>query len=335
MTDYDVYGIGNALVDAEYAIDEGFLRDQGIPKGHMTLVSEAEIEAIENALEEALGDRQPRRMSGGSAANTVFAVQGFGGRGFYSGRVSDDATGRHFRNDLLAAGIATTDRVAEGGKSGRCLTLVTADAERSMTTCLGVSAGLSPADVDEAAISAARFLYIEGYLSSAPTGCAAAVLAREIAEAAGVPTSLTLSDPSMVAAFRAELEAMLGNGVTHLFCNEEEALDWAGTDRLDIAVTELADIAPFVNVTLGGKGSLAVAKGRRALVPGVPATAVDTTGAGDIYAGAVLHARINDADSGEAAGFANFAAAELVSRHGARLPGLADYAALKKRYRPA
>ena len=325
---YDVYGIGNALVDAEYAVDETFLRDQGIAKGHMTLVSEEEIEALATALE----GRESRRMSGGSAANTVYAVQGFGGRGFYSGRVGDDETGKHFLDDLASAGIHTAGSPASDGRSGRCLTLVTDDAERSMTTYLGVSARMSTDDVNEAALSASSYLYIEGYLASTETGRAAAVFAREVAESAGVKTSLSLSDPSMVQGFRAALEDMLGNGVTQLFCNEEEALAWTGTDRLDIAATELGDVAPFVNITLGARGSLALTPRGRELTLGRRADAVDTTGAGDIYAGAILYARNAGAVPGEAAGFANFAAAHLVSVHGARLPDLPAYAALKKAF---
>ena len=325
---YDVYGIGNALVDTEYAVDEVFLRDQGITKGHMTLVSAERIDALATSLE----GREGRRMSGGSAANTVYAVQGFGGRGFYSGRVGDDETGRHFAADLSAAGIGHAGGRPGDVQSGRCLTLITADAERTMTTYLGISASLSPTDLDEAALSASRCLYIEGYLASAESGRGAAVLAREVAESSGVATSLSLSDPSMVMAFRAGLEAMLGNGVTQLFCNEEEALAWSRTDRLDIAATELADIAPFVNITLGARGSLAVAAAARDLVPGVPATPVDTTGAGDVYAAAVLHARNAGTAPKEAARFANFAAAQLVSVHGARFAEPVAYATLAQRF---
>ena len=325
---YDIYGIGNALVDAEYTVDETFLRDRGITKGHMTLVSEEEIEAIAIGLR----GREVRRMSGGSAANTVYAVQGFGGRGFYSGRVGDDETGRHFLDDLAVAGIDTRGHAASHGKSGRCLTLVTADAERSMTTYLGVSASLSEEDVNEAALARSRYLYIEGYLASTETGCAAAVFARKVAESAGAKTSLSLSDPSMVHGFRTALEDMLGNGVTQLFCNDEEALAWTGTDRLDIAATELGDVAPYVNITLGARGSLALSPGAREITPGRSADAIDTTGAGDIYAGAILYARNAGAVPGDAAGFANFAAAHVVSVHGARLPDPATYAALKRAF---
>ena len=324
----DVYGIGNALVDFEYRVDDGFLAREGIAKGHMTLVDEARIAA----LEEALAENPPQRASGGSAANTVFAVQGFGGRGFYSCRVANDEAGDHFVAELGGAGIGLAATRSAEGRSGRCLTLVTGDAERTMTTCLGVSADLGVDAVDEPALANARYCYAEGYLAAAEGGREAAVLAREIAEANGVRTCLSLSDPAMVANCRGGLVEMLGNGVDQLFCNEEEALAWAGTDRLDIAVAELRDIAPAVNVTLGERGSLVATRAGSRSTAGFAATAVDTTGAGDIYAGAVLYALANGGAATEAARFGNFAAAQLVARHGARLPNAAAYAAVRARF---
>lgn len=325
----DVYGIGNALVDFEHQVEEGFLAAEGIAKGHMTLVDEARITALETLLAES----EPRRASGGSAANTVYAVQGFGGQGAYSCRLAEDAAGDHFVAELESAGIHLAATRTASGKSGRCLTLITADAERTMTTYLGASADLDAQAIDEAALANARCFYAEGYLAAAETGCAAAVLAREIAEANNVATCVSLSDPSMVAGCRSGLVQMLGNGVAQLFCNEEEALAWAGTDRLDIAVTELRDIAPCVHVTLGARGCLvATAEGSRP-VPSDAAVAVDTTGAGDIYAGAVLYARCQGATPADAGRFGNFAAAQLVARHGARLPDVAAYAAVKARFR--
>ncbi len=325
---FDVYGLGNALVDLEYTVDDAYLRDMHLAKGHMTLVDEPRIDALAASLD----GHDPKRRAGGSAANTVFAVHAFGGRGAYSCRVADDDVGRFFLHEFGSAGVVTAGTRDGRGKSGRCLTLITADAERTMTTFLGASAELGPEDLDEAGIARSTYFYVEGYLAASETGRQAAVLARQIAESNRVRTSLSLADPSMVGNFRDALVDMLGNGVQQLFCNEEEALNWAGTDRLDIAIAELTDIAPFLNITLGARGSLAVAKGRRHFVPGVPSHAVDTTGAGDMYAGAVLHATVNGAAPAAAAGFANFAAAELVAQHGARLDAIADYALIKERY---
>ncbi len=322
MSQYDVYGLGNALVDMEYTIEDSFLNSHSIPKGHMTLVEEDAMERLIDGLE----GHAPTRMSGGSAANTLIAVQGFGASTFYSCKVARDETGEHFLGDLGAAGVVTNGNAAgEGGKSGRCLVLITPDAERSMNTFLGISAQLTPADLDQAAISRSRYFYAEGYMSAAEGSCEAAITAREMAEAAGVKTAISLSDPSMVEFCRAPLEAILGNGVDHLFCNEEEALSWAKTDRLDVAVTELKDIGRNLNITLGAKGSLAVTPDGETMVDGFPVTAVDTTGAGDMYAGGCLYGWTQGMSPAAAAGLGNFAAATLVQAYGARLRNAADY----------
>jgi len=313
---YDVYGLGNALVDMEYAIDDGFLSAHKIPKGHMTLVDESSMDRLVAGLD----GLHPTRMSGGSAANTLIAVQGFGASTFYSCKVADDETGRHFLDDLATAGIVTNGNAGtDRGKSGRCLVLITPDAERSMNTFLGISSNLTRTEIDERALVSSRYFYAEGYMSSASGSRDATIAARELAEEAGVKTAVSLSDPSMVEIFRDSLVAILGNGVDHLFCNEEEALIWAGTDRMDIAVTELKDIGRYLNITLGAKGSLAVTPHGQTLIPGFPAEAVDTTGAGDMYAGGCLYGWSRDMDPQQAAGLGNFAAAALVQAYGARL----------------
>jgi len=319
---YDVYGLGNALVDMEYTVDDGFLRTHGIPKGHMTLVDAPTMERLAAGLD----GQAAKRMSGGSAANTLIAVQGFGARTFYSCKVATDDTGRHFLDDLKQAGVDTNGNAANAdGHSGRCLVLITPDAERSMNTFLGISSHLTRAELDEAALVRSRYFYAEGYMSSAEGSRDAAIAARELAESEGVKTALSLSDPSMVEFFRSSLEMILGNGVDHLFCNEEEALTWARTDRLDVAVSELKDIGRHLNVTLGARGSLAVTPDGQTLVPGFPASAVDTTGAGDIYAGGCLYGWAQGMEAAEAAALGNFAAATLIQAYGARLRTRQDY----------
>tara|TARA_A100001037_G_scaffold101799_1_gene92651 strand:- start:7041 stop:8033 length:993 start_codon:yes stop_codon:yes gene_type:complete len=318
----DVYGLGNALVDMEYRVDDGFLTRHQIAKGHMTLVDEPLMDALIGDLHEY----EPERMSGGSAANTIIASQYFGASTYYSCKVAEDETGRFFLSDLNAAGVQSNGHNTAGdGKSGRCLVLVTPDAERSMNTFLGISSSLSIEEIDEGALARSRYFYVEGYLSSSPNSRDAAIACRELAERSGVKTALSLSDPSMVELFRDDLEAILGNGVTHLFCNEEEALTWAKTDRLDIAVRELKDIAQALNITLGARGSLAVEPHEQHEAAGYPANAVDTNGAGDIYAGASLYGWCAGMHPAQAAAFGNFAAAALVQSYGARFRDAADY----------
>ena len=319
---YDVYGLGNALVDMEYRVDDLFLDRHGLAKGHMTLVDENRI----NVLVEGLSELQPDRTSGGSAANTVVAVRGFGGSGFYSCKVADDETGRYFLRDMAEFGIDTNGGAAvTTGKSGRCLVLITADAERTMNTCLGVSSALGTAELDPSALAGSRIFYVEGYLSSSPEGVEAASQCRQLAEEHGVATAVGMSDPSIVTLFRDNLQTMLGNGVSYLFCNEEEALTWARTDRLDVAIAELKDIARTCNITLGRRGSMTVSQGRAVTVPGYEVTARDTNGAGDIYAGACLYGWAQGMDAALAAKLGNFAAATLVQQYGARLRRIEHY----------
>ena len=326
---YDIYGLGNALVDMEYRVDDGYLRDQGIPKGHMTLVDANRI----NELTAGLAELHPERMSGGSAANTIIAAQALGCSTFYSCKVAGDEVGDFFLEDLTRVGVTTNSHDERDPEhSGRCLVLVTPDAERSMNTFLGISSELSDSEIDEAAIRASRFYYVEGYLSSGDASRDAAVRCREIAEDADVKTALSLSDPSMVEFFADNLKLMLGNGVHYLFCNEEEAMSWAGTDRLDIAVNELVDIGHHVNVTLGARGCLVAEGHRRAEVGGFPATAIDTNGAGDIFAGACMYGYCHDMSTDVAARFGNYAASVLVSQYGARLKQPTDYQALLKHF---
>jgi sugar/nucleoside kinase (ribokinase family) len=326
---YDIYGLGNALVDTEYQVDEGYLHSHGIDKGHMTLVDETRLRTLLNGL----SDLPAKRISGGSAANSIYAAQGFGRSTFYSCKVANDRTGNHFLSDLSEAGVLCNwNARSSTGTSGECLILVTPDAERSMNTFLGISTTLSEADVDLAALRQSRFFYVEGYLSSNTNSLHAAIAAKEQAEAASVKTAVSLSDTSMVNHFRESLEQMLGNGVDQLFCNEEEALNWAHTDRLDIAIGELKDIARVCNITLGAAGSLSVIDGHHKVVPGYKVHAVDTNGAGDIYAGAYLAMICKGEQPREATRFANFAAAQLVTHIGARLPSVSGYRQLLENF---
>ena len=331
MTQYDVYGIGNALVDMAYSVDDDFLVENDIVKGHMTLVDELQMERLISSLDELV----PERACGGSAANTIFAVQGFGGQAYYSCRVSNDRAGNYFVTEMSRAGIATNQQdPGIAGSSGLCLILVSPDAERSLNSYLGVSEHLTVSEIDEVSLARSKYLFIEGYLASSTSGAVAAVRAREIADRNGVSTSLTLSDPSMVNIFRDTLEKILGNGISQLFCNEEEALAWAQTDRLDIAARELNDIAPNVAITVGSKGSLCVGPDGTRSVPGHNVEPIDTNGAGDMYAGAFLAAITQQASSFEAARFANFAAANVVTRYGARLSSIDAYGKLKIAFNP-
>ena len=247
--------------------------------------------------------------------------------------MASDDTGDFFIQDLTASGVGVNTNAQDAtGTSGRCLVLITDDAERTMMTDLGISVELSKIEVNDEALRQSKHYYVEGYMSASPSATEASVHCRELCEAHDVQVAVSLSDVSMVEFCRDALEQMLGNGIHQLFCNEEEALAWANTDRIDVAIAELKDIGREVYITLGAKGSLAISKDGIAEAPGIKVQPVDTTGAGDIYAGACLAARCEGASPDQAARFANHCAAELVTRYGARLRQIDDYVALKTRF---
>ena len=319
MARYHVYGVGNALVDLEYEVPETLLETLSVDKGRMTLIEEPR----HHELLERLEDVECRPCGGGSAANTMVAAAQLGSAAFYSCRVADDETGRFYVADLTANGLATNlDRDAlESGITGKCIILITPDAERSMSTFLGVTRELSVAALDEAAIRDSERLYIEGYLVPETNARAAAVRAREIADAARVATSLTLSDVNMVRFFREGLLEIIGEGLDLVFANEEEAREMFGAATLEDAIEGMKGIARRFAVTRSGDGAV-LFDGRETIeVSAERVEAVDATGAGDVYAGAFMHALTHGSDFRAAGELAGAAATALVTRVGARLGG--------------
>ena len=317
---YNVYAIGNALVDTEVEVSDAFLAKMGLEKGMMTLVDEHRQRELVDALE---GEAKPHKeASGGSAANTIIATSYFGGRAYYSCRVADDATGAFYVRDLKAAGVDTNmdrgDRPE--GDSGRCLVLITSDAERTMQTFLGVSTGVCEDDLDEQALAQSEYVYLEGYLAPSPSGRQAAVTLRQKAREQGVKVAITLSDPGIVEHFGDGLREMIGEGVDLLFCNEDEALRFTGTDHLDKALDELREHADGVVITRGAKGAWAWDGRDLHEIAAKPVKPVDSNGAGDLFAGAFLYAISEGHDFATAGRLAAAACAELIVQFGPRLP---------------
>jgi fructokinase len=321
MSRYDVYGMGAALVDTEIEVDDAFLATARIDKGVMTLVDEPRQDELLTLLEGHLV--ASRRASGGSAANTVIATRHFGGTAFYSCRVADDENGRFYLADMNRAGVDTHVNAGRNGNgvTGKCLVMITPDAERTMNTFLGISSTLDHDDLDPAAIADSKYVYIEGYLVTSPSARAAAVRARELAEKAGVRTALSFSDPGIVAHFRDGLAEMLGGGVDMVFCNGAEAREWSGAERIEDAAESLRDIAKSFAITLGAEGALVFDGRQYHRIAPHPVRALDTNGAGDMFAGAYLYAITQGHDAQFAGSLACRAAAELVTHFGPRLPG--------------
>lgn len=320
MTQYDVYGIGNALVDTEYEIDDEFLGHAKVPKGIMTLIDEEDRQRLIHLLEEEHEHMVIKQAGGGSAANTMVIISQLGSRAFYSCKVANDTVGDFFVKDLKAAGVDTNlGDEREPGATGQCISMVTPDAERTMTTCLGITNFLSTRELNPDALRNSGKLYIEGYLVSSVTGFEAALEAQSIARASNVEVSLTLSDPAMVENFKSNFDLMLNQGVDLLFCNHEEARLLTGEGSVEQCANTLKEVARSFVITCGKDGSLAFDGSSYHKADAVPTTAVDTTGAGDSFAGAFLHCLSQGQSFDAANALANRSASLLVSSFGARL----------------
>lgn len=321
MTTYDLYAIGNALVDSEYEVTDAQLQAMKVEKRHMTLIDAARRAEL---LAHVKGVHS-RKSGGGSAGNTVVALAQLGGRGFYSCCVSNDELGAFYADDLRGNGVdsnltaASLPQASSASPTGQCMVMVTPDAERSMSTYLGATADLDATALNAKAIAAAKIYYMEGYLAAQANGLAAALQGREIAKAAGVKLATTLSDMSMINFCRPGLEAMVGTGLDYLFANEEEAQTWCGTQDLEVICQQLSARARVVCLTRSAKGCLVLEGGQQTAVPAANVKAIDTNGAGDMFAGAFLYAATQGHSHAQAAWLANQAAGQVVSQYGNRL----------------
>lgn len=318
MSNYHLYGIGAALVDTEIEVSDADLAALSIEKGVMTLVDEARQEELIAQLSNHLV--ASKRASGGSAANTVIAASQFGANSFYSCKVSDDENGDFYLQDLQLAGVDyNQDVTRETGVTGKCLVMITPDAERSMNTFLGISESISNAELHMDAAANSEFVYLEGYQVTSDSGRQATIALRQHAEASGVKTAMSLSDPAMVEFFRDGLQEMIGNKVDLLFCNEQEAMGFTKTDKLEDTVDALKAHAQSFAITLGAKGALVFDGEQQTMIEPHQVTAIDTNGAGDMFAGAFLYAITHGHSYAQAGKLASRASAQVVSQFGPRL----------------
>lgn len=318
MKQYDVYGIGNALVDKEFEVDDQFFVDGGIEKGFMTLIDEAQQQALLDQLMQRF--ELKKKAGGGSAANSLYALSQFGGKAFFSCKVANDEAGHFYMQELGSLNIKTNlGAEREEGVTGRCLVMVTPDAERTMLTSLGISQRVSVDELVPEALAASEYAYVEGYLVTSPSARSAVLELKRQAAQLGVKFALTFSDPAMVEYFRDGINEFIGDGVDLLFCNEKEALLWSGESSIEAACAALEKKARRFAVTRGAHGARLFDGERYMDVAPNPVHAIDSNGAGDMFSGAFLYAITRGHDFATAGRLASLASSRVVAQFGPRL----------------
>ena len=318
MKPYAAYAIGAALVDTEIQVTDAELGAMKVEKGMMTLVDQARQTDILTQLPDH--PIRASHTSGGSAGNSMIAAALMGAPTYMSCKVAQDADGDIYLADLEQSGVAHgLNDQRQQGVTGKCIVLITPDAERSMNTHLGISETLSTDEVDETAIRDSEWVYLEGYLVTSPTGHAAALKTKALADQHGVRTAVSFSDPGMVKFFRDNMAAMVDGGVEMVFCNEAEALEWGQCGALEDAITAIKQVARRFVITLGAQGAVTWDGNNLHRVPATPVEALNTNGAGDMFAGAFLYAVSRGESDLRATEFATLAAGEVVKYFGPRL----------------
>jgi sugar/nucleoside kinase (ribokinase family) len=304
-------------VDTEVEVSDAFLASANIEKGVMTLVDEVRQSELLAAL--ASENSHLLRKCGGSVCNSVVAASSLGAKAFFSGKVADDSDGALYINDLKDAGVDFHGAGQESGITGKCLVMVTDDAERTMNTFLGASEGLSAREIDQVALVDSEWFYVEGYLVTDEARTAATKAAVELAKVSGVKVAISLSDPFVVSVFGDALRQVIGDGVDLIFCNKDEATAFTGTESLETASEALKQYTKTFAITDGANGAMTFDGVTMNQSKGVDAKAIDTNGAGDMFAGAFLCAITSGRDYAWAADLANDCAARVVAQFGPRL----------------
>lgn len=330
---YQMVGIGNALVDSEFVVDEATLDKTALTKGNMTLADSDTQDKLFSTLQTCAIKAQ-KQTGGGSGANSAVAFACLGGQAYYHCRVGDDALGAFYLENLGDNGVASSASFARvTGTTGTCAVLVSPDGERTMQTHLGVSSDIDEHNIDFTTLNRANWLYLEGYLAMSAPILPAIERLRQQAGIHGVDIAVSFADPAVVKFAKERLLQLIGNGVAIIFCNLEEAQLFTGKKQHKACAKALLAHCRIAVVTAGSEPTIIaeqVGEDITIITATTPhADVLDTNGAGDNYAGAFLYALTQSYALEDCAKLAGAVAAQVVSQFGTRL-AKADYDAIKR-----
>ena len=310
----DVIGIGNAIVDVLTTTDDSNLERLSFEKGSMTLIDENKANELYELTENRI------QSSGGSVANSLACVAQLGGKAAFIGRVKNDKLGKIFTKEISKTGtIFNTPPTVIGPSTARCLIFVTPDAQRTMCTYLGASVLLEPKDLDLSAVKEAKILYLEGYLWDNQAAKNAFIKAAEIAKNAGKKVALSLSDSFCVSRHRESFLELVEDYIDILFANEDEIISLYKTSNLNLAIEKLKTKCEIAAITIGKHGSILIENGKEIQIdPVILGKAIDTTGAGDLYAGGFLKGLSNGLNPFLSAKIGSICAGQIVTELGSR-----------------
>ncbi len=312
--DIDVIGIGNAIVDIISTVDDDFLKSNNFQKGSMNLIN------LEDSKKILTQCKIIKQVSGGSAANTIVSLANLGNKVEFIGRVKDDSFGNFFSKDIKKSGTQFNQKNVESkASSAHSIVLITPDAQRTMCTYLGASVEFSPSDISANSIKNSKFLYLEGYLWDSDLAKKAFIQAAKLAKSFDTKIILTLSDSFCVERHRESFIHLIKDYIDILFCNKGELISLFKGKDIEDCKNKITSICDLSVITLGDKGSLIVDKNETKVIKAFcSGEVIDTTGAGDIYAGGFIHGLINKYSLSESGNIGSLCAGHIVTQIGSR-----------------
>lgn len=313
MKDIELCGLGNGLVDLQFIVSDEDLLEANLQKGAMVLI---DVETRNNLLEK-FSHKDYHKVSGGSAANTIISFAQLGGKGSYKTVLGNDDFGKFYANEFQELGIVLNTQHIDTTPTGICVVFITPDSERTLYTCLAATADFSSKNIDEDIIARSEWLYIEGYKFSEPHSTEAIFKAVEIAKKHNTKIAVTFSDTFVTELFKENLMKVV-SASDLVFCNETEAKSFTGADDSNEAFDKLCKMSKNVAVTYGGNGSKILWNDEVYEIPAYKVTPVDTTGAGDSYAGAFFYGIIKTGSPVKAGHLASYISSQIVAQMGPR-----------------
>ena len=316
---YDISAMGNALVDTQFKVDHSFLNKFNLIADQMIIATKEQQDAmlyeLMNMGSESVSD------CGGSATNSLVAASYFGSNCHHICRISDDEDGKKYLESLTNAKIKHIGftKTESDLSTGKCLILVTPDAARTMISVLGVSASLCEEDIDIGVIKNSELFYIEGYMVTTDDNFAAVSKVLSNLENSNTLKALSLSDAGLVKIFMKRFKEIELSDLDIVFGNKDEALAFSESDNFDEACNYFAKQSYMTIITLGGDGAICIKNNKIIRSEAINISPVDTNGAGDMFAGAFMHAYLKKYELKKCLDFANYAASKIVETFGPRL----------------
>ena len=307
-------GLGNAIVDIIVNVDDKFLKINNLRKGSMNLISSNESESLLNNC------KVIKKISGGSASNTVVCLAELGNNVQFIGRVKNDYFGNFFSSDIKKSNaIFNSLPINKGPSSAHSIIFITPDAQRTMCTYLGASVEFEPKDLNFDSIRKSKYLYLEGYLWDNSLAKNAFLEAAKIAKESDTRIILSLSDSFCVDRHRESFLELIDNYVDIVFCNESEVLSLFKNNDLQSCIESISSLCELVIITLGSKGSLVINKSEsEEIKPFLLGKIIDTTGAGDLYAGGFIHGLIKNYSLKKCGEIGSICAGHIITQLGSR-----------------